>query len=347
MLKRVPVSEAVGRILGHDITRIVPGGFKGRAFKAGQIIRAEDIPLLLDLGKQSVYVYEPSPGELHEDEAARRLGCCLAGEGLSLTEPNQGRVDVISVQDGVLRIDVARVLDINRAGDVIVATLHPNVPVKKGQTVAGTRAIPLVVQEDVIKRVESLSSAPVMKVSPYLPFQVGVVTTGWEIWKGRIKDGSASVLQAKLAEYGSSILGQEIVPDDKEVIRDAIMGFVQRGADIVLVTGGMSVDPDDTTPGAIRETGAEIVAYGVPVLPGSMFLVSYLGQVPVLGLPGCVLHARTTVLDIFLPRILAGDRLTRYDLVSVGVGGLCRGCEVCTYPACSFGKNWWTGDCKQ
>lgn len=338
-MRKVRVEDAPGMVLAHDITKIVPGEFKGPAFKKGHIIREEDIPKLLDLGKEHIYVWEAAAGWLHEDEAAQAIVKATAGGGLTFSEPKEGKISYIAAFPGILKIDAARLYAVNSIDQVVLSTLHNNTPVAKGQVVAGTRVIPLVIEEEKIKLVQAAAEGhPIVEVWPLEPKKVGIVTTGNEVFHGRIKDGFGPALERKMTHYGCEIIRQVIVPDDPRVIIQAIKDVRQAGAEIVLTTGGMSVDPDDLTPFSIRELGAEIISYGAPVLPGAMFLLAYWQGIPILGLPGCVMYARQTIFDLVFPRLLAGEVLTKQDLIRLGHGGLCMECPECHYPACSFGK---------
>ncbi len=340
-MRKVVVTEAVGMTLCHDITRIVPGRVKGRAFKRGHVIRPEDIPKLRDLGKEHIYVWEPVPDLVHEDEAALRLARHAAGPGLSWNEPNQGRVNLRVNHDGLLKVQVNQLSRLNSLDGVVVATLHNNRVVTRGQSAAGIRVIPLTIQRPILEEAESIcrQSGPLFSVKPFQPLWVGIVTTGSEVYTGRVRDGFCSVVRQKTAPFNAKVLGQVIVPDDPDLISLEIRRLISEGVDLVLVTGGMSVDPDDVTPYGIRATGADVIFYGAPVLPGSMFMMAYLGHVAICGLPGCVMFNRTTIFDLVLPHIFTGERLNRADIVATGHGGLCEECEVCHYPACAFGKN--------
>ena len=339
MMKTIPVQEAVGTVLCHDLTRIVPGEFKGRAFKKGHVIRPEDIPVLLNIGKEHLYVLALDKGQLHEDEAALRTAHAAAGPGISFSEISEGRINFMA-ERGLLTVNVEALHAINSIEEVVLATMHTGQFITEPRAVAGTRVVPLVIDEEKIRRVEEICAAhyPVVQVKPVLEQRIGVVTTGSEIFHGRIEDRFGPVLRRKFAGFGSEVMGQTFVGDDPETTRDAILAFVEQGADMVVVTGGMSVDPDDQTPASIRATGAEIVTYGSPTFPGVMFLLSYLGGVPVLGLPGCVMYYRASIFDIVVPRLLAGERLTRKDIVALGHGGFCACCEPCRHPICPFGK---------
>ena len=339
-MKCVPTEEAVGMVLCHDITQIIPGQFKGPAFKKGHIIKVEDIPKLLDLGKKSIYVWDVKEGLLHEDEAAIRIATAIAGSGLRLSAPSEGKVQLYATYDGILKIDIAGLRCVNEFPEVMVASLHTNQPVKKDGVIAGTRIIPLVIEEETIAKLEAVCAAKdaVFRVLPYKALNVGIVTTGSEIYEGRIKDAFGPVLKKKIEASDSLIMDQVFVPDSQELITQAIHSFLDRKADIILVTGGMSVDPDDVTPAGIRKAGGRVVSYGAPVLPGAMFLLSYIGDVPVLGLPGCVMYHATTIFDLIYPRLQAGEVIEREDIIELAHGGFCLGCEVCRYPDCSFGK---------
>ena len=340
-MRKVPVTEAVGMVLCHDITRIIPGREKGRAFRRGQVITPGDIPTLLDLGKEHIYVWESEETMIHEDEAALSLARHAAGPGLRWDQPSQGRVNLRAVHDGLLKIDVSQLNRLNSLDDIAMATAHNNRVVTKEQIVAGTRVIPLAVRRDILEEAEEIcgQAGPLLTVKPFQSLWIGVVTTGSEVYSGRIQDGFCSVIKQKTAPFGAKVLGQVIVPDDPVMITREIHQFVAEGAELVLATGGMSVDPDDVTPVGIRATGADVVSYGAPVLPGSMFMLAYLGHVPVCGLPGCVMFNNVTIFDLILPRIFAGERISRPDIVALGHGGLCDECADCHFPACSFGKS--------
>ena len=338
-MKKIPVRESVGSVLCHDITQIVPGVVKDRAFKKGHVIKEEDIQLLLSLGKENIYVWEAKQGYLHENDAAERLKVLTAGVGLTFSEVKEGKINFIAEYDGLLTINTKLLYALNSLGEIILATLHNNYPVKKGQKVAGTRVIPLVIEEDKIKKAEDLiGDAKIVSVIPYVPMKVGIVTTGSEVYHGRIKDAFGPVIRSKVAEYGCEVLGQAILSDDENKITEAVDAWIEQGAEMVICTGGMSVDPDDVTPTAIQNTGAEIVTYGSPVLPGAMFLLAYKGNIPILGLPGCVMYSRRTIFDLVLPRVLAKEKLSFADIAAYGHGGLCMECEICRYPDCTFGK---------
>lgn len=340
MMKTVPVQDAVGMVLCHDMTRIVPGECKGPAFRKGHVIAAEDIPALLEIGKEHVYVLNLEKGVIHENEAAQRISRAAAGPGIALSEVSEGRVNFLAFP-GLLRINVEALRRINAIEEVVLATMHNGQQVTSPRPVAGTRVVPLVIGEAKIARVEEIcaEAGPIVEVKPFQHHKVGVVTTGSEVFHGRIRDKFGPVIRRKIKELGSSVMEQRLVADDPSLTRDAILAFIAEGAEMVVVTGGMSVDPDDQTPTAIRATGADVITYGSPTFPGVMFMLAYKDGVPIVGLPGCVMYYRASVFDLVVPRILAGERVTRDDIVDMCHGGFCAGCDSCRYPICPFGKN--------
>jgi molybdopterin biosynthesis enzyme len=339
VLTKIPVQESIGMMLPHDLTRIIPGQFKGRAFKRGHVIRQEDVDVLLSMGKEHIYAFDLSQGLVHEDDAARRIAESAAGQGLRLTDPCEGRVNIIAERRGLLSIDVDRLQRLNMVPDVVFATLHTGQFVTRGRAVGGVRVVPLVVSEETLAEAQAVcTSGPFIQVKPLLFANVGVITTGSEVYSGRIEDGFGPVIRRKFKELGSTVMDQVFVSDDTAMTVAAIEDFISGGADMVVLTGGMSVDPDDQTPASIKAAGADIITYGAPTFPGAMFLLAYIGNVPVLGLPGCVMYHRASIFDLIVPRILAGETVTREDVVKLGHGGFCAGCETCRYPVCSFGK---------
>lgn len=337
-MQMIRVEDAVGSVLCHDITRIVPGKAKGPAYKKGHIVSEKDIPELLKLGKEHLYVWELKKGFVHEDEAGLRIARALQGQGLTLTEPSEGKVKLVAQTDGMCSINEDCLLKINMLEEIVVATIGNTRPVKKGTTVAGVRVVPLVIDERKLAEVEKIAlGSGVISVKSFHAYRVGVVTTGSEVYHGRIEDQFGPVVKKKVEAFGCKVIDHIIVPDDRRQIADAVKTLLTSGAEIILTTGGMSVDPDDVTPSAIREAGATIVTYGAPVLPGAMLMVAYMGEVPILGLPGCVMYHKTTVFDLVLPWVLSGQTVTRPMIARLGLGGLCLECDVCHYPQCSFG----------
>jgi len=340
MLKRIKVEEAVGLKLAHDITRIVPGKFKGAAFRRGQVVRKSDIPKLLDLGKKQIYVLKLRPGEVHEDEAAWLMAKAMAGKGVKLRGPREGKVDFVGQGSGLLKVNVAALQKINALGAIILSTRHNHSPVRGGEIVAGTRIIPLTIREAKIRRVEQIcrKEGPVLRILPFRKKKVGIIVTGSEILEKRIQDRSAVIVKKKVEALGSRVVRKAVVPDDALRIAEEIRQMKSAGCQVIVATGGLSVDPDDVTLAGIKKSGAEIVFYGVPVLPGSMSALARLGKAVILGAPACVLHDPATALDLFLPRVLADDPITAEEIARLGHGGLCWRCRVCQYPVCPFGK---------
>ncbi len=325
MLKVIPVEQAVGLPLAHDITEIVPGKHKGPAFRRGHIVRQEDISKLLDVGKRNLYVMELEKDELHEEEAARRLAQAAAGANLKLTDPSEGRINLVAAISGLLKIDVERLYRFNSLGDLMMATLPTDRYVREGTVVAGTRTIPVVVKEALIQKAEALcKDKPIVSLLPVPPRKVHLIVTGSEVFTGRIQDGFGPIVTRKVGELGSRVESVKLAPDDPDVIAGDIQEARRAGAEVILVSGGMSVDPDDKTPEGIRRSGAKVETHGFPVLPGSMFVMAYLGDTPVMGLSGCVLHDPFTAFDALLPRLLAGEKITRADIMTMGHGGLQR-----------------------
>ena len=337
--KTIPVQDAVGMVLCHDITRIVPGESKGPVFRKGHVVRPEDIPVLLQVGKENLYVAEQIPGFLHENDAALRISRAVAGAHLTFTEPKEGRINFQADCQGLLRVDIDALAAVNSLGEIALATLHTLQEVGPGQSVAGTRVIPLLIDEQKINALEALITKPVVEVLPFRHLRVGMVTTGSEVYFGRIKDAFGPVVRDKFAGLGSEVIDQTLTSDDVNMTRDAILAFLDRGAEMIVVTGGMSVDPDDRTPASIRAAGGEVVAYGAPAFPGAMFMLAFIGDVPVLGLPGCVMYHRASIFDLVVPRLLAGLTVTARDIAALGHGGFCAACPECRYPVCPFGKN--------
>lgn len=341
-MKTIHVHDAVGSILCHDITRIIPGESKGPVFRKGHVVREEDVEVLLQVGKEHLYVFESLPGMVHENDAAARVISAVSGGNLTCTEPKEGRIDLKAACDGLLRVDVPVLNRINSLGEISVATIHTMQHVTKGRSVAGARVVPLMIEDEKLRQLESFVDGPVVEVLPLRRARVGVVTTGSEVFYGRIQDAFGPVLRKKFVALGSTVVGQTLTSDEVPMTAGAIRDFLEQGADFIVVTGGMSVDPDDRTPTAIRASGAEVVSYGAPVYPGAMFLLAYAqgaaGRVPVLGLPGCVMYHKASIFDLIVPRLLAGIEVTAADVSALGHGGFCSQCEECRYPICPFGK---------
>lgn len=339
-MKLVRTEDAVGHVLCHDMTQIIPGIVKDARFRKGHIVTEEDIPVLLSIGKEHLYIWEKQEGILHEDEAAERLRAICQNDGMHPTPVKEGKIELISDMDGLFQVDVDRLFDINSVDEIMIATRHTNTIVHPGDKLAGTRVIPLVIDE---KKVEAAEKAagdqPLLRILPWKLKTAGIITTGSEVKKGLIEDQFTPVVIRKLAAFGIDVVAHELSGDDKQVIVDMIHEMKQKGVDLILCTGGMSVDPDDKTPGAIKDSGADIISYGAPVLPGAMLCLGYFDDgTPIVGLPGCVMYAKATIFDLILPRLAAGAAIIKKDLIALGHGGLCLGCHECHYPNCGFGK---------
>lgn len=342
-MKEIKTENAVGHVLCHDITQIIKDEKKGVLFKKGHIVKEEDIPLLLSVGKEHLYVWEKQEGVLHENEAAEILYRICADSHMHGSDIKEGKIELIADCDGLLKIRRDALIAVNSLGEMMIASRHGDFPVKKSAKIAGTRIIPLVIEKEKMDRaVEAAGEESIFSLLPFHTKKAGIVTTGSEVQKGLIKDTFTPVLKEKLSEYNCQMIGQTLPGDDRQTITSDILHFIEAGADLVLCSGGMSVDPDDRTPGAIKDTGADIVTYGAPVLPGAMLLLAYYHKdgrtIPIIGLPGCVMYARRTVFDLILPRIMADDPVRADEICAYGEGGLCLNCDVCTFPACGFGK---------
>ena len=339
-MKLIETKNAVGQVLCHDITQIIKGVTKDARFRKGHIVTEEDIPVLLSLGKDHLYVWENDDTTYHENEAAEILYGLCKNDHMHPTPVKEGKIELIADCDGLFQVDVDRLNAVNDIDQIMIATRHTNTPVKKGDKLAGTRVIPLVIKKEKMELAkQAAGETPLLRLLPYKAMKAGVVTTGNEVYYGRIQDTFTPVIEAKLAAYGIPVTEHVLVNDDKAKITQAVLDLKAKGCDLILTTGGMSVDPDDQTPGAIRDTGARVVSYGAPVLPGAMFLLAYFADgTPVLGLPGCVMYAAATIFDLVLPRVAAGVELCRRDITTLGNGGLCLGCRECHFPDCGFGK---------
>lgn len=337
-MKKIKVQDAVGMQLCHDITEM-NDSFKGAVFKRGHIVQQQDIAHMLRIGKQHVFVWEEQAGEVHEDDCARRMAAMAPVAGAHYTEPSEGKVLLIADQSGMLRVNRKLLQRINSIGDITICTLPDHYPVEAGDRLASMRIVPLVTREEQIQEAEQLCvSEKLLDLRSYQKKKVGVIITGSEIYHGRIPDRFGPVVQEKIKQYPSELVGIRICDDKLEEITDAAREHLENGADFLIFTGGMSVDPDDLTPTAIRELGADIIRYGVPSQPGNMTLVAYLGDIPILGVPGAAIKLPTTVFDVLLPQIFSGDKITGEDLIRLGDGGLCQMCKACHWPNCTFGR---------
>ncbi len=341
MLKKINLQDAVGTKLTHDITEIRPGEFKGPAFRKGHTVCNEDLCHLQKLGKNHLYEIDLAEDEIHEDQAAAILAGALAGDGIVWQdEPREGKIKLLAERDGLFVVNTAALAAFNMVEEVMCATLHSHTLVRKGELVAATRAIPLIMKRASIERAAAIAqqNGATLAVKALRPAIVGLVITGNEVYHGLIEDRFAPILSEKVTALGCTVRTPAFAPDDPAIIRDAIKNHLENGCNLLMLSGGMSVDPDDVTRQGIRLAGATEMYYGSAVLPGAMFLMAYIGDVPLLGVPACGLYHRITVLDLVLPRILAGEKIGKAELAFLGHGGLCKDCEACVYPHCPFGK---------
>ena len=351
IMKLIKTVDAEGAVLCHDITQIIKGVTKDAVFRKGHVVTKEDIPVLLSVGKDQLYVWEKEEGMLHENDGAEILCAMCKGEHMERSQAKEGKIELTAACDGLLKVDNKGLKAVNGFGQMMIATRHGNFAVKKGDKLAGTRIIPLVIEEEKMTKAKEAAMAatgnkPILNLLPFKHKKVGIVTTGNEVFYGRIKDTFTPVIEGKLAEFDTEIIDHVTWNDDDPKVTTSILDMIHKGADIVVCTGGMSVDPDDKTPLAIKNTGADIVSYGAPVLPGAMFMLAYYQvtegddtrTVAIMGLPGCVMYAKRTIFDLVLPRVMADDKVTAEELAALGLGGLCLNCPVCTFPNCGFGK---------
>lgn len=339
-MKLIRTEDAVGHVLCHDMTQIIRGSYKDARFRKGHVVQPEDIPVLLSMGKEHLYVWEMTPDMVHENDAAERLYALCVNNNMNRSQVKEGKIELTAACDGMFRIKRDKLIALNSVGEVIVATRHGDTLVRKGDKLAGMRVIPLIIEEEKLKKAEEAAgSEPILELKPFVRKTAAIVATGSEVLKGRIQDTFTPVVRDKLATVGIETISITYSGDGVENVANAVQESKKTGADVVLCTGGMSVDPDDNTPGGIKAAGARIVTYGAPVLPGAMFLLGYFDDgTPVMGLPGCVMYAGATIFDLALPYIAADVEMVPADFAAMGEGGLCLGCQTCHYPICPFGK---------
>ena len=339
-MKLIKTEEAVGHVLCHDLTQIIRDQYKDARFRKGHVVTEEDIPVLLSMGKEHLYVWEMTPGMLHENDAAERLYALCANTNMDRSEVKEGKIELKAACDGLFRVNSERLIAVNTVEDIMIATRKGGTAVRKGDKLAGMRVIPLIIPEEKLQAAEQAAGdAPLLELRPWVRKTAAIVATGSEVKKGLIQDTFTPVVKDKRAPYGIETISVAYSGDGVENVANAVTEARSTGADVILCTGGMSVDPDDNTPGGIKQSGAQIVTYGAPVLPGAMFLLGYYDDgTPVMGLPGCVMYAGATIFDLVLPFVAADVPVTRQQIVALGEGGLCLGCKPCHWPACPFGK---------
>jgi len=340
-MKLIKTQDAVGHVLCHDVTQIIKGVTKDALFRKGHVIAESDIPALLSLGKEHVYIWEDDGSILHENDAAEILCKLCQNAHMHATEPKEGKIELIADMDGLLIVDTERLRNVNALGEMMIATRASGSPVKKGDKLCGTRIIPLTIEKEKMERAcKVVGRQPLLELLPIKQKKYGLINTGNEVFHGRIDDTFTPVIREKLEAYGCEMTAHAILADDHEQITSAIKDMLDSGSQLVLCTGGMSVDPDDRTPLAIKNTADKVISYGAPVLPGAMFMRAYMKDgTPICGLPGCVMYSKRTIFDIVLPHLLADVQVTPEWLAGLGEGGLCLECETCIFPNCAFGKS--------
>ncbi|MGD9809489.1 MAG: molybdopterin-binding protein [Deferribacterales bacterium] len=338
-MKKIKVEDAVGEVLAYDITEVnKEKGIKGRAYKRGHIIQQSEIEHLKSLGRNTVFIEDGNDDGVHEDDAARMTAPIAAGANITFDkEPVEGKISFYADCDGVFQVDKKRLYELNLLGTTSLPTIHTNMGVKKGKQVAAFRIIPLVCEYEIMDRVKEILKTPLMDVKPYKIKTATILVTGSEVYEGRIKDGFGPILTAKLESYGVEVVDYKIVPDKKEVVTAAVKEMAGK-SELVITTGGTSVDPDDITAQAMAEAGVKYDMKGSPIQPGNNLTVGYLGDIPVCAVPAAALHFSATSLDILMPRILAGVKIHKEDMAELAHGGLCHFCKKCVYPICPFGR---------
>jgi molybdopterin biosynthesis enzyme len=337
---QVKVDDAVGMVLAHDITKVVPGVFKGVAFKKGHIIQKQDIEELKNLGKYHIYILSLTENELHESEGAKRLAQAISGKNVTLSHEKEGKVEIFSSVHGRFDLDISALNELNDNEGIIVATRHQNIVVKPNDILAGAKIIPLVIEKSMIEKIEAQfkGDRKLLNVVPFLPLKVGILVTGSEVYYKRIEDKFAAVLEDKIKKMNGTLIEKRFAPDDLDYITQEIKALIECGSECILISGGMSVDPDDLTPKAISLVADTIITYGSPVLPGAMFMLAYKGELPIIGVPACGMFNKATILDLVLPFIFTQEKITRTMINHKAHGGLCLKCDVCIFPHCEFGK---------
>ena len=327
-MKLVKTIDAAGFILCHDMTRIIPGKSKETRFRKGHIIGAEDIPVLLDMGKEQIYIWEKEPGKLHEEEGAEKLRVLCQGTNIAANPVREGKIELTAEIPGLLKINSKKIIELNSIGDIAIMTLRGNRSVAQGEKIAALKIIPLLIDEEKLNRAEKICGGEkTINIIPYKQKKIGLIITGNEVFLRRVPETGSAIIKKKIEVFPAECVEIILVEDDHAKITAAIQSMIERGLDMIICTGGMSVDPDDKTPLAIKNSGARVVSYGVPLMPGTMLMLAYHEKsgappVPVIGAPACVFYEHTTALDVLLPRLMADDMITREELALLGEGGI-------------------------
>ena len=339
--QKIKIEDAIGTTLAHDITEIIPGEYKGPSFRKGHRVAGSDLCHLMRLGKRHLYTLDLDKDQVHEDDAVMELATALAGPGLTFSaSPKEGKIQLKAAYDGLFKVNVDPLFEFNLIPEVMCASIHTNTPVKKDQVLAGTRAIPLVIHRKTLDKAIDIAhtSYPIFSVKIFNSCRARLVITGNEIYDGLIEDRFEVIVRKKLEAYGATLVEVITLPDDPDMIAKKIGEYLDADTDLIITTGGMSVDPDDVTRSGIKKAGVDRIYYSAAVLPGAMFQIAYKDDLPIAGIPACALYHKNTIFDLILPRLLAGERPDNRDLARLAHGGLCLNCPTCRFPACSFGK---------
>jgi hypothetical protein len=340
--KTIPTQKAVGMTLAHDMTEIIPGKSKGAVFQKGHQVKSEELCRLMRMGKNHLYVLDLKENQVHEDEAVYELATALAGPGVVFSgSPREGKLELKAAYPGLLKVNVDALVAFNMVEDVMCASAHNNTCVDQNQGIAATRAIPLVIDRRELERAVTIArqAYPIVSVAMFNPLKIRLIITGNEVYSGLVQDRFQAIVEAKVTALGASLEETVILPDDRARISCQIKAYQKKETNLIITTGGMSVDPDDVTKAGIEDAGFDPVHYSAAVLPGAMFLLGYDQTTTVMGLPACGLYHETTIFDLILPRLLAGEKPGKRDLARLCHGGLCQNCKPCRFPACPFGKS--------
>lgn len=340
--KTIPIEQAVGTILAHDMTEIIPGKYKGPAFKKGHKVKSEDICRLMRMGKNKLYLLDLKKNQVHEDDAVHELASALSGPGVIFSgSPKEGKLELKAVYPGLFKVNIDALIDFNMIEDVMCASIHNNTCIEKNQSLAATRAIPLVIEKKELERAVETArqNYPIFSVKMFNPLKIRLIITGNEVYNGLIQDRFQAIVEKKTKALGATIEEAVILPDNQEMITRQIKSYLKKDTDLIITTGGMSVDPNDVTRAGIEQAGFDDTHYSSAVLPGAMFLLGYNKNTFIMGLPACGLYHKTTIFDLILPRLMAGERPGKRDLAKLCHGGLCMNCKPCRFPACPFGKS--------
>ncbi|MCC6315368.1 MAG: molybdopterin-binding protein [Thermomicrobiales bacterium] len=305
----------VGAVLAEDARA---GGKK--RFAKGHRLTAEDAATLAELD-EPIHAVQLEPGEIHEDQAALRLAAAVAGPGLERRGPSQSRYNLVAAHKGQVRVDVDRLRAINRVPGMAVFTLHNRVATVPGKVVTGVKITPVATPESALVAAERIAAGePIVQVAPFQPLVVGVISS--EGMSDRVRQRFRDIVTRKMGWYGARVLRFVEVPPEADAVGEAVAALRADGADVILSAGGNTIDPLDPALAALQRMGAEMVRFGAPVHPGSMFWMAYLDETPVVNLASCGMYAKASVADLVLPTVMSGARVDIDELADLGYGGL-------------------------